>query len=186
MLKVKIYSKTSNPSRKKILIIIAVILAVLIVAAGTLFALEKQRVTDFVKDPFYVSDFEKSEEQTKNDPTTQDKESVGSTPGVDQNKSTDQIPISSESSLRISNSSSSVSSVTVEVAITNPSDSGMCSFTFSKNGARPVAKSATPSNSSCSITVPTQEFEMIGEWSIEVRYFANENQAVTNGTIDVK
>jgi hypothetical protein len=181
-----ISSKSYVSGSKKLITTLGIIFLLLLISGVTLFVLEKTRVTNFVKDPFYVTEQEKSEEATKSDPTTNLKNSSEDVDGVDPNKPTDQIPTSLTISIAIDQIQQTAETVTVTTNIRNSATKGVCSYTFSKEGARPVVRSITTSTSTCKASIPSQEFEMIGTWSLVVSYFGNDTQASTTGTIDVQ
>lgn len=159
---------------------------VLIALAGLVYFLEKNRITNFIKDPFYVNTNIDSEIATKNDPTIKNKTDTVNTPGVNSNKTTNEIPVSSDITISIKDLTQADGKISANLKIDNASDNGLCSFTFTKENAKPVVRSTSTKTNSCSITIPELEFEMLGKWILEARYFANENQATANGEINIK
>src|SRR5689334_16546462 len=104
---------------QKALFVTLISVGVLIVAAGSLYALEKARITNLVKDPLYVSDEEKAEEATKNDPTTGNKDDGTVIDGVDSNKNPDDIPESTSMAISIKSAVQTSGVIKANVSITN-------------------------------------------------------------------
>ena len=181
-----ISSKKTLSRRSKFLRIISICFAALLLIGGGLYALEKTRVTNIVQDPFYVSDEQKTEDATKNDPTNNGKGDAMNTEGVDSNKSTDDIPQSTTASISINSTTQSSGTISTDISIENNSQNGVCSFTFTKENARPVVRSVDTSSNSCKVSIPEQEFEMIGTWNLSVHYFSNNTQATAEGTVSVR
>jgi len=181
----KILSRNTD-RRKSILVIVVISVSVLLLIGAVLFVLEKNRITNFFTDPFYTSEQEKTENATKDDPTFDNKDNLTPTEGVDGNKTTDQIPLSTDMSVALDSIQQTATTVTSKATVTNPATNGVCSFTFRKDGARPVARTVEVSNEKCEVSIPLQEFEMIGTWNLDMRYFANDTQVATTGTVDIK
>lgn len=181
-----ISSKKPLTTRRKLLRIIAIAVVAALVIGGSLYALEKSRITNVIKDPFYTSDEQKAEDATKNDPTNNGKGGEANTDGVDSNKTTDEIPQSTTISISLDSTTQSSGNVVAKVSIKNNSQDGVCSFTFSKENARPVVRSIDTSSNSCEVSIPEQEFEMIGTWNVSVHYFSNNTQATVEGSVSVK
>ena len=181
----KTISSGRGTAQSKVLRIVLISAAVLVIASGSLYALEKTRITNIVKDPFYTSEQQKNEQATKNDPTTKDKGNNTSVEGVDTNKTTNEVPESKNLAISVKSISQSSGSVTAKISI-NSSQKGVCSFTFSKDGARPVVRSIETSTDSCEVSIPEQEFEMIGTWSLSAHFFSNDTQASATGSVSIQ
>lgn len=178
-------STQRNVTRSKLLRTAFIASLVLVLAGGSLYALEKTRVTNIVKDPFYVSEEQKNEQATKDDPTTKNKGNNTSVEGVDTNKTTNEVPESKSIAISIKSINQSSGSVTAKISINSP-QKGVCSFTFSKDRARPVVRSIETSTDSCEVSIPEQEFEMIGTWSLSAHFFSNDTQASATGSVSIQ
>ncbi len=111
---------------------------------------------------------------------------VQKTPGVSSDQTTNQVPVSQTSSISITSLNETSGNVNIAVAITNPASSGVCTFTFTKTGARPVTHTVNTTTSACSASIPSLEFSMVGDWQVEADYFANNTQTTTTGTVTVQ
>lgn len=176
-------SKNSHTYYRKMFIICSLI--VLLIGC-TVFALEKTHITNFIKDPFYKETNLNTDKATMDNPTIDKKGSVEVTPGVDANKTTVQIPESNTTSILIKSLNQLNRTVNADIDITNASSEGICSYTFTKDGAKPATRSVNTNNSNCPISIPELEFEMIGLWKLEVKYFSNNKQTTINSEIDIK
>lgn len=181
-------SNKSHPTKKLLLLSSAALLVV----AGILYYTETRHITSFfIKNPS-ASQLtpQQKEEATKNDPTTSSPSSAKSdaqpAPGVNQNQTTSQVPVSTTSSVTITTLNQVNGAVNIKAAITNPATSGACTVTFTKSDAKPVTRTINTTDSTCTAAIPELEFSMIGDWQAEVRYFANNEQTTTTGTITIK
>lgn len=166
--------------------VIIVCLLIILLVCCIVFGLEKTRVTNFIKDPFYKETIINTDAATMNDPTVNNKNDIKTTPGVDASKNTDQIPVSNTVSIKITSLTQVQKMVNVSVAITGSKTNGICSYTFTKDGAKPVVKSTSITNNNCAVSISELEFEMIGLWNLEVKYFSDNTQTTTNSEINIK
>jgi len=131
-------------------------------------------------------------EQAKIDKETaiKDKEKTqASSPNVDASQSTDQVPISTTAAVEIVDLHQSNGSVVYSATISNSGSSGTCSAVFSNNAnaAQPVTRTIASSGSSCGpVSIPEVEFSAIGQWTLTLRYYTGDAQAVATKTIEVK
>ncbi len=183
--------KIQKRSKKKI---IYIALAVIVVLAASLFVLEKTRTTNFLTNPFYKkSAFEveqqKKDQANKNDPTIGNKGTAeGSSQGFDATKNTSQIPDTDEFTITLDSFKQANGAVVVSAGIkdTISTEQGTCSFTFTREQVKPVAKSASASESACSTSIPELEFSAVGEWILEIRYFNSNKQASANQKVTIR
>jgi len=175
-------SNRSHVQHRRVFIVCSLI--VLFIGC-TAFALEKTRVTNFIKDPFYKETNINTDKATMSDPTVNNKDDINITPGVDANKTTDQIPESTTASIHIKNLIQVDRNVNADITITSADSEGLCSYVFTKDGAKPVTRSVRTTNSNCPVLISELEFEMIGLWKLEVKYFSSNTQATTNSEITI-
>jgi len=149
------------------------------------FGLEKTRVTNLIKDPFYKETTIDTDKANINDPTLNNKNNTVTTPGVDSSKTTDQIPESTTTSISITKLTQSQKMVNADISINSSTTDGICSYTFTKDGAKPVTRSVNSSNNSCTTSIPELEFEMIGTWNLKAKYFSNNTQTTTNSEVTI-
>lgn len=184
------FSIKKPSSRLKLALFIAT--PIVICAALALYYTETHHITDFIKNPFYKATpsmtAQQKEQATKNDPTTSTSAKADSQPasGVNKSQTTDQVPVSTTSSVAITNLSQTNGNVNITATITNPATSGVCTATFTKSGAKPVVRTINTSNNTCSASISELEFSMVGDWQVQVDYFANNTQATATGTITIK
>ncbi len=185
----QIVNNQKNKKKRTIYVVSAVVLALL----GLLFVLEKTHVTDFVKNPFSktvptaTTNAQKTDTANKNDPTEGNKTSQTTTPGVDSSKSTSEIPSTSTLKATVDSLTQQNGVVTASVSLSDPSSSaGTCSFTFTKDQAKPVVRSVVASNLQCATSIPELEFSSIGQWVLTVRYFNNDAQASAQQEITIR
>lgn len=168
--------------------IIYTVIAVLVLLA-VLFFLEKSRVTDMIKDPFYVDQSNLDKNDAQNDPTLKRKDDVviDDSQSFDVNKDSSEIPESANVSLSIDSLKQADGRITYSATISNPAAKGTCSVVFTKDGSKPVTRvDETQTNKCGPISIPELEFESVGTWIMTLRYYSNNTQAVTTKTIEVR
>lgn len=173
--------KTSSRHKRFRSIFIFSIISIVLIAAG-IFTLEKTGITNIFGDS---KNIQTTEEATKNDPTSGTKEDIHSVDGVNANQNTDEVPYTENMSLQLSVVKNTNQSVVVSATISSPASKGICTFTFTKDGARPITRSVETTSNHCEQSIAEVEFEMTGVWQIEARYFADSVQvrAVSEVTI---
>lgn len=176
-----------NTSKKKIILIVS---GIVLVVAGILAYTESQHITNIVKNPFYKptkteSTTAKNEEATKKDPTTATPKSEPAE-GVSKSQTTDDVPVAKTTSIAITQLEQSNGNVNLTTSITNPANSGTCTFTFTSQGTKPVVSQAATTSSTCSTSIPDYQFSMIGDWQVKVNYFANDTITTTTGSITIQ
>lgn len=178
-------------TNKKTLFTVALVAVAL--ALFSIYALEKSRVTDFIKDPFYkpsASELEqrKIDAANKTDNSLAGKDDIADkTDGVDSSKDTSQIPISENYSITIKSVTQTSGTVSITAAIADHiSTSGTCSFTFTKVNVKPVVRTAVVDDSTCSSDIPELEFTSTGRWNLEARLFSDNKQAVDTREVEIR
>lgn len=110
-----------------------------------------------------------------------------SSTNVDASKSPNTIPVSTTTSVEITNLQQSNGKVIYAATVTNPAGSGTCSAVFTNDIAKPVTRTTGADGTSCGpVSIPESEFSAIGTWTLTLRYYTDGTQAVTTKTIDVK
>lgn len=104
-----------------------------------------------------------------------------------ENKNTDEIPVSTETSVSITELSQNNGKVAYSAEIINPGTSGTCSAVFTNDVAKPVTRTTSTTSSACAkVEIPELEFSAVGTWTLTLRYYTNVTQAVATKTIEVK
>lgn len=161
-------------------------LITLILLAATLFVLEKTRLTNFIKDPFYKPQPEAN--SSVSDSTLKSKANLASTntDAGDTSKNTGNIPVSPTTTINIDSVVQSDGMVTYNATIISPGGSGTCSAMFTKDGSKPVTRVSNTSSDKCGpVSIPELEFESVGVWTLTLRYYTNETQAIATKTVEV-
>lgn len=180
-------SKKSFAGKK----VVFIALAALLVLAGALYYTETRHITSFIikKPSAETMTQQQKEVATKSDPTTSPstaKTDAQPAPGVSQSQTTTEVPVSKTMSVTITTLNETNNTVNITATITNPAQSGVCTMTFTKAGAKPVTQTVSTTTNTCSASIPALQFDMIGDWQVTVNYFANNTQATTTGTITIK
>lgn len=117
---------------------------------------------------------------------------TGASKGSDQTgtttpKDTSQIPVSTTSTVTITQLSEDANNVTATAAIANASQSGTCSFVFTNPYNKPITLQSSAVNSSCGpVSVPNNAFPSVGDWKLTVSYFYQNTQATAEQVIKIK
>ncbi len=156
----------------------------LVVAA--IFVLEKSRLTNFIKDPFYKPQSEAN--SSVSDSTLKSKADIASTNTDSGNtsKNTGDVPVSATTTININSVIQSDGMITYDAAVVNPGDNGTCSAVFTKDGSKPVTRVSNTHSDECGpVSIPELEFESVGMWTLTLRYYTNEAQAIATKTVEV-
>lgn len=106
---------------------------------------------------------------------------------VDTTKNTSEIPISTTTSVQITQLVQDDQKVTYSAKITDPSSSGTCSAVFTNPAAQPVTSVTTTSSDTCGpVSIPNAQFVTLGIWKLTLRYYADNLQAVATQEINIK
>lgn len=157
----------TKPSNKKLTY--AAILVVVILVAGVVYFLFLNKPKSATTTPA-TSD---SSPTTSRDKTAQT-QSVG-LPADSAATTTDKIPTSD--TLSVSVSSFAQSNGTVDATAKTSAD-GTCVFTYvPADGGKPVTRQVATSSSTCTASIPTNEFTYLGKWSLTVTLYSNSQKA---------
>ncbi len=166
-------SNSNKTKSKKTLIIVLVI--IILASVGGYFYFKKEQQNNSVKDNAQTS-------SAKTDIINQDKNTTidPSDPSKPTDKvsdtTSDQVPVSTTTSIKITSVSQSGGRV-VAVAETTGESSGKCVFSFTTPDDKPVVKEVTATNNKCEVNIPEVEFTKIGSWSLNVSYYAGDKKA---------
>lgn len=158
---------------------------VLIILVGVVVVLEKLRLTNFIQDPFYTPQSDANSAAA--DSTLLSKSDMVGEEVSDTSKNTAEIPVSSTVKLSIDSISQDSQTVTYRATISNPADSGTCSAVFTKDNSKPVTRVSAANSGSCGpVSIPSLEFESIGVWTLTLRYYADDSQAIATQTVEIR
>lgn len=180
----KIAKKNKN-SRKKLIVLLISVAVLLFVAAATYLIFFNGKLLGW--QPFPLSAPSSPTTQSSNDTNhgTKDDVDLGS------DKTTDQIPVSTDLTATINELSQSNGLVNFRGSANDSKDGGTCSVIFSNSNDRPITRTAKSNVSggtaTCeTIQIPETEFSFLGEWGVTFRYYSGDTQAVAEGKIDIK
>ena len=171
--------KQKTTSQKKVFITLLVVL-VLLLAAGTYIAYAK------IQESNNTNSF--SETTSENLDPTEAKENSEETYN---NTTTDQVPETTNTTVNITTLKQEGGQVIFNASVTSSAQDRKCSLTFTNPNDKPVSRTVDATISSDSsvcgpISIPTEEFALIGEWTATLRYYSNGAQAIASKTIDIK
>lgn len=165
---------------KKHFLILGIIICVALIAGGIYYFVASQTPTTPTTDNDAKNAADKTIPSTKNG-------APASSPDVDNTKTTDDIPVAKETEVAIKELVQQNGSITYTATIENPGESGTCSATFTNDNDRPVVRTTTAEGSNCGpVAIPEAEFSTLGQWTLTLRYYTNNTQAVTTQTIEIK
>ena len=106
-------------------------------------------------------------------------------------KTTDKIPVSENLKASIVTLNQSNGYITFSGTTNDTKTVGKCSIEFTTINDRPVtryidANPATDGATCGPVKIPETEFAYLGNWTVTFRYYSNNIQAVTEGSITIK
>lgn len=111
----------------------------------------------------------------------------GVTGSVDASKTTADVPVSKEVTVRIDQLSRVGNDIVYQATVTNPGNIGTCSAVFTKDGAKPVTQDNNTTSGSCGpFKISNYKFDMLGSWLLTLRYYTDSSQAVATKTIEIR
>ena len=137
---------------------------------------------------YYLNQPKPAEQPTANDTSTvspqpsdsetressQDKQQPDS-PYVDPSKNTDEVPKEVSSSLKITKLLQTSGTVDYQAEATG-ARAGKCSALFTSEIGKPVTRTSDTSTGVCKASIPSTEFDSLGEWTLTVRFYFNNKQ----------
>lgn len=113
--------------------------------------------------------------------------SSSTTNNVDTSKNTAEIPVSSETTVEISQLYQDGNNIVYKATVTNPGATGTCSADFTKTDSKPVTQVNSAVGGVCGpITFVRANFDMRGIWLLTLRYYNDNTQAIATKTIEIK
>ena len=107
---------------------------------------------------------------------------------VDSSKTTEEIPVAKDTGIEIARLDQGTNSVTYSATITNPGASGACSAQYTNQNNRPVTLPviASEGNTCGPASISNASFTSTGEWTLTLRYYTDNTQAIATKTIEIK
>lgn len=171
--------RPKNSRRVPMLVLSSVIL---LVVAGTLYW-------------FVIRDTAPLVDQNANDPTNESAKTAlnqSKTQGYSSGSPTttsEEVPVDRAASVKITNAIQSGTQVNASATISGAPDQGTCVFLFSAPEAKPVTKETTSAGrdeQSCDISVPTVEFDLLGQWDLTVTFFRDNTKASASTELTIQ
>lgn len=108
-------------------------------------------------------------------------------PNVDATKTTDEIPSNTSVSATITQLEQQNGQVTYAADLNDKAQNGTCAAEYTSDGARPITSTTNALNGICGpVSTPDVQFTKLGTWTLTLRYYVNNTQAVTSKTIIIK
>lgn len=98
---------------------------------------------------------------------------------------TDQIPVSSNLSVTITNFQQVNSLINSSASISGNSSEGTCVFTYSTPGSKPVVDQVSSKSSVCSSIIPEVQFSKLGSWNLNIVFYLNDGKAEGNKNVTI-
>jgi hypothetical protein len=171
--------KIQKASHKKA-IILSVIGALLIVAAATAYYLKIQ------SDNAIEKSHEKANSSDSQNPQSKSNLPSTDSTNVDPSKSTDEVPVKQDASLIITKLEQSGGSVSYAATFDGIDGNGTCSAQFTASGAKPVTSTTKASGQECSASISEVNFNLIGTWTLTLRYYTANTQVTATKAINVQ
>ncbi len=108
-----------------------------------------------------------------------------SDPNVDANANPANIPTSQVASVSITNLEQRDGSVSYSAQVEGFS-TGLCSASFTSKLGRTVAKTTQINNNTCSQSINEMEFDALGEWTLTLRVYHENTQAIAERNVTIQ
>lgn len=105
--------------------------------------------------------------------------------GTDTSKTSDEFPVSTTISAEISHLTQTHGVVSYSATISG-AETGTCSALFTNPIGKPVTRASETTTGVCNGDIPDLEFDALGEWTLQLTFYANNTQAVATKTITIK
>ncbi len=106
-------------------------------------------------------------------------------PNVDTTKTTADIPVANNLSVAIDTVKADNNEVSY-TATAKGTMTGTCSAVFTSKLGKPVTITSDTTTGKCQGSVSAMEFDALGTWTLTLRYYANNTQAVATSTVEVR
>lgn len=177
--------RTTRSKRAKILFTLLVI-AILLVGAGTIFftykshEADKAAMTQKSKDEAQTESAKKTDANNSSDPKT--------TPSTD--TTSQEIETTDAVTVALGSLSQSNGTVNASATMTNASADGVCVFLFTTEGDKPVTRevnsSMTGQQRTCSTSIPEVEFSKLGTWKLNVTFYLNNQKSEASEDVTIR
>ncbi len=178
------YKVTNNKSSgpKRLVIIIALIILVLLFVGGYVYHKNIQR-NNITKDTAQITSAKTQIMNQDNDSSAEQANPTKTNSQVS-DKTSDQVPTTTTSSIKIASVNQSGGQVTVNAEITGD-NGGKCVFSFTTPDDKPVIKEIVASDNKCNISIPEVEFTKIGDWNLAVTYYVNDKKVEVSQNVTI-
>lgn len=106
---------------------------------------------------------------------------------VDITKSTSEVPVSETLHVKITDLTQGGRGITYRATISDSAKDGTCSATFTNSLDRPVIRTTASRNNVCGpVTIPETEFSALGIWTLTLRFYTDNVQAVDTKTVEIQ
>ena len=173
----------SNKSNKKKILIISLIATLLIAGGAAAFYLTQQN------DPSNEENSKTSQDTPTTDTNKKGETPAESLPDNSQGTTTEDVPVSSTASAKITRLEQQDMTVYFAADISNTTTAGRCVVSFTTTNDRPVIRefdsTQNGANRSCNLDLSALEFSYLGEWKVTLRYYEGNTQVVTEGLVTI-
>lgn len=104
---------------------------------------------------------------------------------VDVTKDTNQIPTSTDTTITIDSLRQENGQVIYSASISG-SGGGTCAALFSSRSGKPVNDTAAATGTTCQGRISDVEFDMVGSWTLTLRYYVGDHQSVATKDIVIR
>ncbi|HEY8886552.1 MAG TPA: hypothetical protein VIM31_03595 [Candidatus Microsaccharimonas sp.] len=183
--------KISNKRKKKnskLFVVILIVVLLLGALSGVLFATGKFPLLQKAK----ISTQSTGVDKNSSDPTVGQQSTKTDTPTTDSTQSTtDKVPVSNSVTAKITELTQRNNQVLFTATISGTATNGTCVITFSNPNDKPVVKTVASTVKDgvvmCGeLQIPTLEFSYIGTWSVDLRFYIDNQQATASDKIDIR
>ncbi|MFO0887126.1 MAG: hypothetical protein U0413_02775 [Candidatus Saccharimonadales bacterium] len=178
------YKITNNKSSssKKLVVVIVLILLILLLVGGCLYYRNKQK-NNIAKDTAQITSA-KTQIMNQDDNSSAEQANPTKTNNQVSDKTSDQIPATTTSSIKIVSVEQSGGQITVD-AETSGDSGGKCVFSFTTTEDKPVVREVLVSGNKCNTSIPEVEFTKLGTWNLTATYYVNDKKAETSQNVTI-
>ncbi|MCA9343711.1 hypothetical protein KC947_02040 [Candidatus Saccharibacteria bacterium] len=178
------YKITNNKSlsSKKLVVVIVLILLILLLVGGYLYYRNKQK-NNIAKDTAQITSA-KTQIMNQDDNSSAEQANPTKTNNQVSDKTSDQIPATTTSSIKIISVDQSGGQITVD-AETSGDSGGKCVFSFTTTEDKPVVREVLVSGNKCNTSIPEVEFTKLGTWSLTATYYVNDKKVETSQNVTI-
>lgn len=181
--------KINRSKRKSRKPLIAVLLVLLLTIAGYTTYAYFNDAWPFQKDEETVTEEKKAKSNSSDDQNAQQKSKSSAqskSENVDTRKTTDEIPVAENVTVSINSLSQNSDGIVEYRASASQAGNGTCSALFTSELGKPVTRTSETTNGTCSAKIPGMEFDALGKWTLTLRYYSNNTQAVDTKDVNIR